>query len=90
MVSVPCCHYVPCPALPPHRFASRATAFRDNSTVSAFHRFDRAPGPKTHDDVHNVIAMQTKQAQQSPSYRREFAFGLGHIHSPSTDEFQHQ
>jgi hypothetical protein len=34
--------------------------------VSAFHRFDLAPGPKTHNDIYNIETMTAEQTQQPP------------------------
>ena len=41
-------------------------ACHHEATVAAFHRFDRAPGPKTHNDIYNIETMTAEQTQQPP------------------------
>jgi len=53
--------------------------------VSAFHRFDVASGPETHNHIYNIETMTAKQTQQPPSHQREFALSFGHIHFPRSD-----
>jgi hypothetical protein len=64
-------------------------ACHHEATVSAFHRFDVASGPETHNHIYNIETMTAEQTQQPPLHQHEFALRFGHIHFPRYGDIQY-